>query len=149
VGKSYLVRVQGHPAADQFQCDAPIGKEAQASGTREIDDVEGVPAMTHFTVLERSTSGTSLLEARPLTGRTNQIRIHCAFLGFPVVGETAYCSGPASPRQTLDVGESPLCLHAWKIDFSHPVSGEVMSFTAAPPGWAQCGVRPSAALGPS
>jgi 23S rRNA-/tRNA-specific pseudouridylate synthase len=71
-----------------------------------------------------------------LTGRTNQIRIHCAFLGFPVVGDTAYHNGDAAPRQTLDLGEPPLCLHAWQIEFSHPVSGETMQFTAAPPEWA-------------
>jgi 23S rRNA-/tRNA-specific pseudouridylate synthase len=50
------------------------------------------------------------------------------------MGDAAYCSD--LPRQTLDVGEPPLCLHAWRIDFSHPVSGEAMSFTAAPPDWA-------------
>jgi RluA family pseudouridine synthase len=134
VGKTYLVRVKGHPAADAFHCDAPIGSEARASGTREVDEVGGAVAITQFTVRQRLPDGTSLLEARPLTGRTNQIRIHCAFLGFPVMGDAAYCSD--LPRQTLDVGEPPLCLHAWRIDFSHPVSGEAMSFTAAPPDWA-------------
>jgi len=136
VGKTYLVRVQGHPVADQFQCDAPIGREASAAGTREVDAVEGDAAITRFTVLQRSPQGTSLLEARPLSGRTNQIRIHCAFLGFPVVGDMAYRSGGAPPRQTLDVGEPALCLHAWEINFSHPVSGEAMRFKAAPPDWA-------------
>jgi RluA family pseudouridine synthase len=136
VGKSYLVRVQGHPVSDQFQCLAPIGREVLAAGLREVDAVEGDAASTQFTVLQRSPQGTSLLEARPLNGRTNQIRIHCAFLGFPVVGDVAYHGGEAPPRQTLDVGEPALCLHAWKIDFLHPASGEAMSFTAAPPDWA-------------
>ena len=136
VGKTYLVRVQGHPPLDQFRCDAPIGKEACASGTREVDELGGDAATTQFTVLQRSPDGTSLLEARPLTGRTNQIRIHCAFLGFPVVGDAAYHSGDALPRQTLEMGEPPLCLHAWQITFSHPASGESMTFTAPRPGWA-------------
>jgi RluA family pseudouridine synthase len=136
VGKTYLVRVQGHPEADEFRCDAPIGREACASGTREVDEVEGLAATTQFTVLQRLPDGTSLLEARPLTGRTNQIRIHCAFLGVPVVGDTAYRNGEASPRQTLEIGEPPLCLHAWRVSFCHPVSGEAMEFTAAPPDWA-------------
>jgi 23S rRNA-/tRNA-specific pseudouridylate synthase len=105
------------------------------AGTREVDAAAGVPASTQFTVRQRSADGTSVLEARPLTGRTNQIRIHCAVLGFPVVGEVAY--GPQSdpPRQVLDVGEPPLCLHAWKIGFFHPVSGEAMRFATAPPDW--------------
>jgi RluA family pseudouridine synthase len=136
VNKTYLVRVHGHPVADELQCDAPIGREALASGTRAVDEADGAAATTRFIVRERSADGTSLLEARPLTGRTNQIRIHCAFLGFPVVGDTAYCSGEAIPRQTLDVAAAPLCLHAWMIDFSHPVSGERVSFTATPPAWA-------------
>jgi RluA family pseudouridine synthase len=136
VGKTYLVRVHGHPVADQFDCDAPIGRQVLVSGTREVDEAAGDAALTQFTVLRRSPEGTSLLEARPLTGRTNQIRIHCAFLGFPVVGDTAYRSDDAVSRQTLDVGEPALCLHAWKIDFAHPASGEAMSFTAAPPDWA-------------
>ena len=136
VGKAYLVRVQGHPGEDEFCCDAPIGREALASGTREVDELEGAPATTQFIVRQRLPDGTTLLEARPLTGRTNQIRIHCAHLGFPVVGDVAYSAENEPPRQTLQVDEPPLCLHAWKIDFEHPVSGEVMSFTAAPPPWA-------------
>jgi UPF0176 protein len=137
VGKTYLVRVQGHPPEDRFDCDAPIGRQVRASGTREVDAAEGDAALTQFTVLRRSPEGTSLLEARPLTGRTNQIRIHCAFLGFPVVGDTAYRSGEASPRQTLGVDEPALCLHAAQISFLHPVSGEPVSFSATPPAWAQ------------
>jgi RluA family pseudouridine synthase len=135
VGKTYLVRVQGHPETDELRCDAPIGTEAQASGTRNVDEVDGAKAVTQFIVRQRYPDGTSLLEARPLTGRTNQIRIHCAFLGFPVVGDAAYRGDDGAPRQTLEVAEPPLCLHAWKIDFSHPASGEAMSFTAPPPPW--------------
>lgn len=135
VGKTYLVRVQGHPGTDELRCEAAIGTEAQISGTRSVDEVDGAKAVTQFTVRQRYPDGTSLLEARPLTGRTNQIRIHCAFLGLPVVGDAAYRGGDGVPRQTLDVAEPPLCLHAWKIDFSHPASGEAMSFTAPPPEW--------------
>jgi UPF0176 protein len=136
VGKVYLVRVQGHPPEDRFQCEAPIGRQVLAAGTREVDDAAGSTANTQFSVLRRLPDGTSLLEARPLTGRTNQIRIHCAFLGLPVVGETAYGAQETEPRQTLQMGDRPLCLHAWQISFSHPVSGEAMNFTAPPPAWA-------------
>lgn len=136
VKKSYLVRVDGHPAADEFRCDAPIGRQALASGTREVDEAEGAAATTLFTVMERLRDGTSLLEARPLTGRTNQIRIHCAFLGHPVVGDAAYGGAERAPRQTLDVDAAPLCLHAWKIQFAHPVSDDLVHFTAPPPDWA-------------
>jgi len=135
VRKTYLVRVRGQPAAEEFHCDAPIGRQVLASGTREVDAL-GAAAATQFTVLQRWPDGTTLLEARPLTGRTNQIRLHCEFLGFPVAGDMAYGSEDGTPRQTLGVDEPPLCLHAWKLEFSHPVSGEAMSFTATPPAWA-------------
>jgi UPF0176 protein len=136
VQKTYLVRVQGHPANDQFRCEAPIGREVLAAGLRAVDEVQGDAAITEFSVLRRYADGTSLLEASPLTGRTNQIRIHCACQGFPVLGDAAYASGVAEARQTLDVGEPALCLHAAGITFSHPVSGETVTFVAAPPEWA-------------
>ena len=136
VEKTYLVRVQGHPAQDEFRCDAPIGKEPSASGLREVDEENGGEATTLFKVLERSPDGTSLLEARPLTGRTNQIRIHCATLGFAIMGDAAYHLGDAAPRLTKELGEPPLCLHAWQISFTHPASSERVSFTAPPPDWA-------------
>ena len=139
VEKTYLVRVQGHPVEDAFRCDAPITKEAGVSGTREVDAQDGADATTLFNVLARSADGTSLLEARPLTGRTNQIRIHCAFLGFPVVGDAAYGADGAAPRLTKDITEPPLCLHAWQVSFTHPASGETVSFTAPPPDWAKHG----------
>jgi len=136
VGKTYLVRVHGQPEVDRFRCDAPIGTEVLASGTREVDEQAGQPAITDFTVLQRLADGTSLLEARPQTGRTNQIRIHCAHLGFPVMGDAAYHGGESRPRQTLEPGDPPLCLHAWKIRFFHPASGIEMNFAAEPPDWA-------------
>ena len=86
--------------------------------------------------LQRFADGTTLLEAKPLTGRTNQIRIHCAYLGYAVVGDAAYANGDTVPRQTLELGEPPLCLHAWQISFAHPVSGVAVTFTAPPPQWA-------------
>jgi RluA family pseudouridine synthase len=141
VSKTYLVRVHGHPVEDEFRCDAPIGRDACAAGTREVDEQDGDEATTLFTMLERSPDGTSLLEARPLTGRTNQIRIHCAHLGFNVVGDAAYHKGDAAPRQTKELDEAPFCLHAWKISFTHPASGEAVSFTAPAPDWAKGGVK--------
>jgi 23S rRNA-/tRNA-specific pseudouridylate synthase len=137
VEKTYLVRVHGHPAQDEFACDSPIGREASVSGTREVDQQDGDEATTLFTVRERSPDGTSLLEARPLTGRTNQIRIHCAHLGFAVVGDEAYGEDNAVPRLTKEIGEPPLCLHAWQISFPHPASGEAVTLTAPKPDWAR------------
>jgi RluA family pseudouridine synthase len=137
VDKTYLVRVQGHPVEDAFRCDAPIAKEAGVAGMREVNAQGGANATTLFKVLERANDGSSLLEAKPLTGRTNQIRIHCAYLGFPILGDAAYGDSDAQPRLTKDMGEPPLCLHAWQIGFTHPANSEKVTFTAPPPDWAK------------
>ena len=138
VEKLYLVRVQGHPSQDDFMCDAPITDEAGATGSREVDHDGGIAAKTEFHVRERFADGTALLEARPLTGRTNQIRVHLWHLGFPVCGDPVYLpGGKIGDTQTLAVGDPPLCLHAWKISINHPLSGERTEFVAPAPQWAK------------
>jgi len=137
VTKVYLVRVQGHPELTDYRCDAPISKAASLAGTRTIDEHNGDDAITLFTVLEHCADGTSLLEARPITGRTNQIRIHCAHWGYPIVNDGAYAGDAEILRQTKHLGEAPLCLHAWKIEFTHPANGAPLTFTAQPPEWSK------------
>ncbi len=137
VEKNYLVRVQGQPKEETFSCDAPITGESGWLGSRAVDLENGLESRTEFRVLKRNADGTSLLEARPLTGRTNQIRIHCAHLGFPVAGDSAYrTNGKLGEVQTLHVDDPPLCLHAWKISFAHPQTKQHMNFTAPAPMWA-------------
>jgi UPF0176 protein len=137
VEKIYLVRVQGHPATDELSCAAPISSDAGKLGSRTVDPESGLPALTRFRVRERAADGTSLLEARPETGRTNQIRIHLAYLGFPVLGDPAYLLGKTlGGTQTLGIDDPPLCLHAWRISFRHPLDQHRVTFTAPPPTWA-------------
>jgi RluA family pseudouridine synthase len=137
IEKIYLVRVQGSPVEDVFSCDAPISTEAAALGSRVVDEISGQSACTEFRVLQRHADGTTLLEARPLTGRTNQIRVHLWHLGFPVCGDPVYLIGQRTgDKQTLAVEDPPLCLHAWRIKFIHPLSGQPMEFTAPAPVWA-------------
>ena len=136
IEKRYLVKVHGHPKEDAFNCDAPISDSPGDLGSRQVDLVSGLESRTEFRVLKRNDDGTALLEARPLTGRTNQIRIHCAHLGFPVCGDTVYLGGEKlGDTQTLDVNDPPLCLHAWKIAFTHPLTRQRMEFTAPMPEW--------------
>lgn len=135
VEKEYLALVDGSPEMDEFSCDAPIGKEPDRAGTRLVD-AEGDSALTEFEVLSRY-EGATLLRCRPKTGRTNQIRIHLAHLGFPIVGDPAY--GREETRratQTLDLDSPPMCLHAAKLTIDHPVSADRVSFEAPKPKWA-------------
>lgn len=135
IEKVYLARVKGHPPQDEFTCDAPVSAEAGKLGGRNVDD-EGLEAKTEFRVLRRDADGTALLEARPLTGRTNQIRIHISHLGFPIVGDATYLSdGEVGETQTLAVGDPPLCLHALRIAFTHPLTKERVTFEAERPEW--------------
>lgn len=138
VVKTYLTRTAGAPAEEEFICDAPISSVPGALGTREIDAEDGQTARTEFRLRRRLDDGGALLEARPLTGRTNQIRVHLWQLGLPAVGDPAYLpGGQLGETQTLAVGDPPLCLHAWRLVFDHPVTKERLSFESAPPEWAR------------
>lgn len=133
VEKTYLVRVAGHPVDDVFACDAPISQIAGLAGSREVDEIDGLSSRTEFRVRERSADGTSLLEAVLKTGRTNQIRVHCWHLGFPVIGDRTYLKdGEIGSQQTLEMDDSPLHLHAWRLSFVHPLKGERVEFEVAP-----------------
>jgi len=138
VEKRYLVRVQGWPAEDAFHCEVPISGESGRLGARTVDQDSGLASRTEFRVRSRGADGTALLEARPLTGRTNQIRIHLWHLGLPVCGDAVYLpGGKMGDTQTLAVDDPPLCLHAWRIKCAHPLTGRPVEFTAPPPGWAE------------
>lgn len=136
VEKVYLARVHGHPVEEIFVCDLPISSSPIEAGSRAVDQEEGLPAQTDFRVIERRSDGTALLEVRPRTGRTNQIRLHLRELGFPICGDPVYGSeDSAIAFNTLMPGDPPLCLHAWKLSFRHPISQQNMIFTAPPPSW--------------
>ena len=135
IRKTYLVRCSGHPPNDRFGCNDPIARHRSQAGAREIDP-DGYSAETEFHVMRRSGDGSALLEARPLTGRTNQIRIHLWALRMPVLGDPAYLKdGQRAASQTLEVDQPPMCLHASKLSIVHPSSGEPMELTAPNPTW--------------
>lgn len=137
VVKRYLVRVAGHPASDTFFSEAPISAGPSVLGAHTIDAATGRPARTDFQVIARRGDGTTLLEAVPGTGRTNQIRLHLWHLGHPVAGDPAYLPGGLlGDTQTLAMEAPPLQLHAWQLAFHHPRSGAAMRFETGRPPWA-------------
>jgi RluA family pseudouridine synthase len=136
VDKVYLVRIQGQPEWDNLTSDAPIRDHPGEGGTREVDYEEGLSARTEFQVVERREDGTTLLEARLFTGRTNQIRVHLWDLGFPVCGDPVYRPGrQLGTSQTLTLTDPPLCLHAWKLAFNHPLTKDRVGFEGQRPAW--------------
>jgi 23S rRNA-/tRNA-specific pseudouridylate synthase len=97
---------------------APIGREEEAWPKWRVTEA-GRPAESRLRVVERRASR-SLVELEPVTGRTNQLRIHCAHVGHPVVGDGWYGS----------TVESRLCLHAARLAFNHPSGGGRMEFAS-------------------
>jgi 23S rRNA pseudouridine1911/1915/1917 synthase len=124
-GKVYLALVAGLPRKSFGTIDAPIARHPVHRHRMSIAQRSGRSAKTEYRVL-RSSADRSLLECTIHTGRTHQIRVHLHHLGHPVLGDKVYGGkrGGNSPRQML---------HAWKLSFRHPRSGETMSFEAPPP----------------
>ncbi len=135
VEKTYVARVHGHPEQDQFDCHAAIASEPTQAGGRAIDPA-GLSAQTRFEVIARHSDGSATVRARPLTGRTNQIRLHLWHLGFPIWGDTVYLPNRERGQvQTRDVNDDPLCLHALRIALTHPQTHERVEFESTSPPW--------------
>ena len=123
VEKTYVALVEGTPKPMEGVIDAPIARDPRNRQRMAIVD-RGRASVTAYSVIERF-DGTSLVEARPKTGRTHQIRVHFAAIGHAIVGDRVY--GKPSPI----VGRQ--FLHARRIVFVHPRTGERVEFEAALP----------------
>jgi 23S rRNA pseudouridine1911/1915/1917 synthase len=116
VDRRYLALVRGVVEHDRFTVDAPLGRDRARVRVRPGT---GVEAATDADVRERVGSAT-LLEVRPRTGRTHQIRVHLSSIGHPVLGDRAYGGGG---RDAARLGLSRPFLHAWRLAFDHPATG--------------------------
>ena len=114
--REYGALVDGHPSARSGTIDAPIGRDRRDRMKVSIDTDHPRPARTHFEI-ERLLSGTALLRVVLETGRTHQIRIHLAAIGHPVSGDPLY--GVAGRY-----GLTRQFLHAQRLTFEHPLTGE-------------------------
>jgi 23S rRNA pseudouridine1911/1915/1917 synthase len=121
VEKRYLAVVGGIVGADALTIDAPVGRDESARPAWRVSE-GGKSALTRLRVLERRARRT-LVELEPVTGRTNQLRIHCAHVGHAVVGDSLY-AGEEHVR---------LCLHAARLGFRHPATNEPVEFISTPP----------------
>ena len=148
-GRTFLAIVWGDTPFEQAEADAPIGRHPtdrkRMAVIRPTDSgtPQSRPAKTEFRVLRRL-QGMTLLEAKLQTGRTHQIRVHCSFMGHPVVGDLIY----KTPKHLIPVRLSKLdqmelqrmidnlkgqALHATRLSFRHPNTRQQMEFEAPPP----------------
>jgi 23S rRNA pseudouridine1911/1915/1917 synthase len=126
--REYLALVGGHPDADSGTIDAPLGRDRVRRTVVSTRTDRARRALTHFTVLERL-ARTALLRVRLETGRTHQIRAHLAAIGHPVCGDRAYGGRACGER----LGLARQFLHAEKLMFRHPISGEMLACESKPP----------------
>jgi len=125
VRKTYVALVEGQVHPREGIIEVPIGRDPK-DRTRMAVSRTGRPAVTQYRVVEVFPQYT-LLEVRPHTGRTHQIRVHLAWLGYPVVGDRVY----GRRRQTLLPDRH--FLHARELAFTHPVTGEKLVLSAPLP----------------
>ena len=139
--REYLALVQGTPPARTGTIDAPIGRDRHDRVLMSIDTDDPREARTHFEI-ERLLARATLLRVRLETGRTHQIRVHLAAIGHPVCGDPQY--GTAG-----EYGLTRQFLHAARLAFAHPVTGEAVDVTSPLPGDLLAALRLAEAAEPS
>ncbi|MBV2127643.1 RluA family pseudouridine synthase [Arsukibacterium indicum] len=123
VKKRYLAVVAGQPAADEGSIDLPLAVDPERAPRQKVCSKTGKTALTHYRVLQQLNNA-ALVELRPVTGRSHQLRVHMLALGHPILGDAFYAPAvikAAAPR---------LLLHAASLQLLHPYSGQPLEFTA-------------------
>lgn len=122
--REYLAIVKGSVKPSEGTITAPLGRKEGSIIERTVDFEKGESAVTHYRVLGEK-NGHSLVSLILETGRTHQIRIHMKYLGYPLIGDYLYNPDMEQIQRQA--------LHAWKLSFVHPITGEEMQFTAPLP----------------
>ncbi|HJP65902.1 MAG TPA: RluA family pseudouridine synthase [Actinomycetota bacterium] len=117
VDRRYVALVRGRPEHNEFLVEAPLERRRARI---QLGAVTGREAATEVTVRNRFERA-SLVEARPRTGRTHQIRVHLSAVGHPIIGDRAYGGGGDEAKR---LGLDRPFLHSWQVAFDHPVTGE-------------------------
>ncbi|MDQ2690843.1 MAG: RluA family pseudouridine synthase [Chloroflexota bacterium] len=123
--KTYHALVEGSPKWDEKVARHPLRANVGHRHRTMVDNKNGKPSETRFRVIKRYEES-ALLEAKPVTGRTHQIRVHAYALGHPLLGDTLY-----GAQETLGIPR-PM-LHAQSLSFIHPMTNERVKFTAPHP----------------
>lgn len=124
VKRHYLALVENVISHDTGTIDAPIGRDSKNRQKMTVTDKNSKEAITHFQVVERLKNKT-LVECILETGRTHQIRVHMAYIHHPVVNDPLY-----NKKKSDDFGQM---LHSKSIEFTHPITGELLKFEIEPP----------------
>ena len=136
ITRRYLAVCAGHPAPPAGTIAGRIGRSVHDRKKMAVlpdDTTRGKHAVTHFETL-RHLNHAALLECRLETGRTHQVRVHCASIGHALLGDPVYGRTPKPLRQVLEsLGFHRQALHAARLGFSHPISAETLDFRAELP----------------
>jgi 23S rRNA pseudouridine1911/1915/1917 synthase len=126
MNREYIAITNGIISENTARIEAPIGRHPGDRKKMAVNLRNGKDAVTNFTVIKRYRK-TTMIKAVLETGRTHQIRVHMAYIGHPLIGDTTYGRGRKKYRIE---GQA---LHAGALSFNHPVTGQFMSFTKEPP----------------
>ncbi len=126
VKKTYLALVRGIIKENEATINMPIARSKKDRKKMDVDK-DGKEAITHFKVLGRYKNKYTLLQINLETGRTHQIRVHLSHIGYPIIGDEVYSNG----KNEWNI--SGQCLHAWKLEFIHPITGKKISLEAEIP----------------
>ena len=132
VRKTYWAAVAGVPRPARGRIDRPIGKQAGTAREKMAGDPNaGADAITDYAVAGSSQRKAAWLALRPITGRTHQLRVHCALVGHPILGDGKYGGKAAFPRGRPEIKQ--LQLHAREIALPHPEDGTTLRVVAPLP----------------
>jgi len=144
VQKTYIAYVFGEVEKETFTVDAPIAEDVSTVVRIRmgIDEQRGLSAQTDFSIVKLAKGFTKLL-CHPITGRTNQIRVHLSHIGHPVIGDKLYSGNDKDFLEFIEKGNTPeilsrvltprQLLHAYRNQFTHPVTGQPLDLVCPEP----------------